>query len=317
MDELSLLRTNRRDFLKKSAGAAALFATGSVPFEALARDSAVRLTILHTNDVHSRIEPFPMDGSRNQGLGGVARRAALVKKIRQEQKNVLLLDAGDIFQGTPYFNLYGGELELQIMSDMGYDAATMGNHDFDNGVAGFAKQLPHANFPILVSNYNFENTELNGKTQPHKIFEKQGLKVGVFGLGIELHGLVNKKNYGETQYQDPVVKANETASFLKNDKHCDLVICLSHLGYKYKDQKVSDQVLARSTRNIDLIIGGHTHTFMKLPEDIMNLDGKITTINQVGFAGINLGRLDYFFDRESKHRKMVAAFYPVHEHGMV
>src|SRR5215217_1270359 len=131
MEELSLLRTNRRDFLKKSAGAAALFATGGVPFEALARGSAVRLTILHTNDVHSRIEPFPMDGSRNQGLGGVARRAALVKKIRQEQKNVLLLDAGDIFQGTPYFNLYGGELEMQIMSDMGYDAATMGNHDFD------------------------------------------------------------------------------------------------------------------------------------------------------------------------------------------
>lgn len=317
MEELLLSKINRRDFLKKSAGAAALFTAGAVPFEALARDSMVRLTILHTNDVHSRIEPFPMDGSRNQGLGGVARRAALVKKIRQEQKNVLLLDAGDIFQGTPYFNLYGGELELQIMSDMGYDAATMGNHDFDNGVAGFAKQLPHAKFPILVSNYNFENTELNGKTQPYKIFEKQVLRIGVFGLGIELHGLVNKKNYGETQYQDPIAKANETASFLKNDKDCDLVICLSHLGYKYKDQKVSDQVLARSTRHIDLIIGGHTHTFMKLPEDIMNLDGKITTVNQVGFAGINLGRLDYFFDRESKQRKMVAAVYPVHEQGMV
>ncbi|SKB85188.1 metallophosphoesterase [Dyadobacter psychrophilus] len=312
MEELSLLKNNRRDFLKKSAGTTALLALGGFPYEALARDSAVQLTILHTNDVHSRIEPFPMDGSRNQGLGGVARRAALVKKIRQEQKNVLLLDAGDIFQGTPYFNLYGGELELQIMSDMGYDAATMGNHDFDNGVAGFAKQLPHANFPILVSNYNFANTELKGKTQPHKIFEKQGLKIGVFGLGIELHGLVNKKNYGETQYLDPIAKANEAASFLKNEKHCDLVICLSHLGYKYKEQKVSDQILAKSTRNIDLIIGGHTHTFMKLPEDVMNLDGKITTINQVGFAGINLGRLDYFFDRESKHGKMVAAVYPVH-----
>ncbi|MCF0040930.1 bifunctional metallophosphatase/5'-nucleotidase [Dyadobacter fanqingshengii] len=317
MEELSLLKNNRRDFFRKSAGTAALFALGSFPFEALARDSAVQLTILHTNDVHSRIEPFPMDGSRNQGLGGVARRAALVKKIRQEQKNVLLLDAGDIFQGTPYFNLYGGELEMQIMSDMGYDAATMGNHDFDNGVAGFAKQLPHAKFPILVSNYNFDNTELKGKTLAYKIFEKQGLKIGIFGLGIELHGLVNKKNYGETQYQDPIAKANETASFLKNDKHCDLVICLSHLGYKYKDQKVSDQILAKSTRNIDLIIGGHTHTFMKLPEDIMNLDGKVTTINQVGFAGINLGRLDYFFDRESKRRKMVAAVYPVHEHGLV
>ncbi|MCF2490672.1 bifunctional UDP-sugar hydrolase/5'-nucleotidase [Dyadobacter sp. CY347] len=316
MEELSLLRSNRRDFLKKSAGAGALLALGN-PFEAFARESTVRLTILHTNDVHSRIEPFPMDGSRNQGLGGVARRAALVNKIRQEQKNVLLLDAGDIFQGTPYFNLYGGELEMQIMSDMGYDAATMGNHDFDNGIAGFAKQLPHAKFPFLVSNYNFDNTKLKGKTQPYKIFEKLGLKIGVFGLGIELNGLVNKKNYGETEYLDPITKANETASFLKNDEHCDLVICLSHLGYKYKDNKVSDQILAKSTRNIDLIIGGHTHTFMKLPEDIMNLDGKMTTINQVGFAGINLGRLDYYFDRESKNRKMVAAVYPVHEHGLV
>ena len=317
MEELSLLKTNRRDFLKKSAGASALLAAGTFPFEAFSKDSNVQLTILHTNDVHSCIEPFPMDGSRNQGLGGVARRAALVKQIRQEQKNVLLLDAGDIFQGTPYFNLYGGELEMQIMSDMGYDAATMGNHDFDNGVAGFAKQLPHATFPILVSNYNFNNTELQGKTQPYKIFEKQGLKIGVFGLGIQLAGLVNKKNYGETEYLDPITKANETASLLKNEKHCDLVICLSHLGYKYKDNKVSDQALAKSTRNIDLIIGGHTHTFMKVPEDILNLDGKVTTVNQVGFAGINLGRLDYYFNRESKQRKMVAAVYPVHEYGLV
>jgi 5'-nucleotidase len=312
-----LLRNDRRNFLKNGAGAAALLALGSIPFDAFARDSTVRLTILHTNDVHSRIEPFPMDGSRNQGLGGAARRSALVKKIRQEQKNVLLLDAGDIFQGTPYFNLYGGELEMQIMSDMGYDAATMGNHDFDNGIAGFVKQLPHAKFPILVSNYNFDNTELKGKTLPYKIFEKQGLKIGVFGLGIELAGLVNKKNYLETEYLEPIAKANETASLLRNEMHCDLVICLSHLGYKYKDDKVSDQILAKSTRNIDLIIGGHTHTFMKEPENVMNLDGRVTTINQVGFAGINLGRLDYFFNRESKHKKMVAAVYPVHEFNFV
>ena len=314
MDEL--LKNNRRDFIKKGAGAAALLAMGTLPIEAFARESTIQLAILHTNDVHSRIEPFPMDGSRNQGLGGAARRSALVKKIRQEQKNVLLLDAGDIFQGTPYFNLYGGELEMQIMSDMGYDAATMGNHDFDNGIAGFVKQLPHAKFPILVSNYNFDNTELKGRTAPYKIFEKQGLKIGVFGLGIELAGLVNKKNYLETEYLDPIVKANETAALLKNEMHCDLVICLSHLGYKYKTDKVSDQVLATTTRNIDLIIGGHTHTFMKEPEHLMNLDGKVTTINQVGFAGINLGRLDYFFNKESKSRKMVAAVYPVHEFGL-
>jgi len=317
MEELVLSTTSRRDFLKSGSAAAALFALSASPFAAFAKEETVQLTILHTNDVHSRIEPFPMDGSRNQGLGGVARRAALVKKIRSEQKNVLLLDAGDIFQGTPYFNMFGGELEMKLMTDMGYDASTLGNHDFDNGIAGFVKQMPHAKFPFLVSNYDFNNTDLKGRTQSYKVFKKQGIKIGVFGLGIELAGLVDKKNYGDTVYQDPVAKANETASILKNELHCDLVICLSHLGYKYKEEKVSDQILAKSTRNIDLIIGGHTHTFMKVPEDIKNLDGKVTTVNQVGFAGINLGRLDYFFQKDTGKRLMTAAVYPVHEHGLV
>ena len=312
MEELRLSTNSRREFLRKSLGAAAFMGLGSAPLTGFGKDATVQLTILHTNDVHSQIEPFPMDGSRNQGLGGVARRSALITKIRQEQHNVLLFDAGDIFQGTPYFNLYGGEVEMVAISRMGYDAATMGNHDFDNGLSGFAKQLPHANFPFLVSNYNFENTELQGKTKPYQVFRKQGIKVGVFGLGIELHGLVNKKNYLETQYLDPITKANETASLLRNELKCDLVVCLSHLGYKYRDDKVSDLILARSTRNIDLIIGGHTHTFMKAPEAVMNLDGKPTTINQVGFAGINLGRLDYFFDRESGKQKMVSSVYPIH-----
>jgi 5'-nucleotidase len=316
MEEL-LLTNSRRDFLKKSAKVAALAGLGTLPFAASAKDATVQLTILHTNDVHSRIDPFPMDGSRNQGMGGVARRAALIKKIRQEQPNVLLLDAGDIFQGTPYFNLYGGELEFTMMSQMGYDASTMGNHDFDNGIAGFVKQLPHAKFPFLVSNYNFDNTDLKGRTQPYKVFKKQGIRVGVFGVCIELEGLVNKKNYGETVYLDPIAKANETASLLKNEHDCDLVICLSHLGYRYKENKVSDQILAKSSRNIDLTIGGHTHTFMKEPETVINLDGKATIINQVGFAGINLGRLDYFFDREKRTKQMVSAILPVHEHYIV
>ena len=317
MEELLLSTTSRRDFLKSGSTAAAFFALNASPFAAFAKNGTVQLTILHTNDVHSRIEPFPMDGSRNQGLGGVARRAALIKQIRAEQKNVLLLDAGDVFQGTPYFNMFGGELEMKLMSDMGYDAGTMGNHDFDNGIAGFVKQLPHANFPFLVSNYDFNNTDLKGKTQSYKVFRKEGLKIGVFGLGIELAGLVDKKNYGDIVYQDPIAKANETAAILKNDLHCDLVICLSHLGYKYKEDKVSDQILARSTRNIDLIIGGHTHTFMKVPEDIKNLDGKITTVNQVGFAGINLGRLDYFFQKGTGKKIMTAAVCPVHEYSLV
>jgi 5'-nucleotidase len=317
MEELLFQATDRREFLKKAGTIAGFLGVSASPLAAFAGSETVQLTILHTNDVHSRIDPFPMDGSRNQGMGGVARRSALIKSIRAEQKNVLLLDAGDIFQGTPYFNVFGGELELKLMSDMSYDASTFGNHDFDNGVEGFVKQMHNAKFPFLSSNYDFSNTALDGKTKPYQIFKKQGIKIGVFGLGIELKGLVSKSNYGETQYLDPIQKGNEMASFLKNEKRCDLVICLSHLGYKYKDNKVSDQVLAKSTRNIDLIIGGHTHTFLKEPETVLNLDGKATLINQVGFAGINLGRLDFFFDRQSGKHKMMAAVCPVSEKILV
>ena len=272
--------------------------------QALVNGEVVKLCILHTNDVHSRVEPFAMDGSKYQGLGGVARRAALIAKIRADEANVLLLDAGDIFQGTPYFNLYGGEIEMKLMTAMGYDATTMGNHDFDNGLEGFYKQLHHAKFPVICSNYDFSNTLLGKSTVPFKVFHKGGLKIGVFGVGIELKGIVEDKNYGDTVYVDPVMKANEMALLLRLDLKCDLVICLSHLGYSYRNDKVSDKVLAAQTRNIDLIIGGHTHTFMDVPEDVKNLDGLVTTINQVGFAGINLGRVDYYFERyKGKHVK--------------
>ncbi len=304
-------KINRRSFIRTGGTVLAAAALSSYSLDALAASDVQRLTILHTNDVHSRIEPFPMDGSRNQGLGGTARRAALIKKIRAEEENVLLLDAGDIFQGTPYFNMFGGELELKLMSQMGYDAATMGNHDFDNTIDGFYKQLPNANFPILVGNYDFSNTVMHQSTKPYQIFQKNGLKIGVFGLCIELAGLVDPRNYKETRYLDPIQKGNEIAALLKNDLKCDLVICLSHLGYKYNDNKVSDQILAKNTRNIDLIIGGHTHTFMDQPEDVKNLDGQITTINQVGFAGINLGRIDYFFEKRGGKKLKAASSYTI------
>ncbi|ACU04389.1 bifunctional metallophosphatase/5'-nucleotidase [Pedobacter heparinus] len=304
-----LLKINRRNFIRTAGVAATTFALNFKAYDAFAAGDLVKLCILHTNDVHSRIEPFPMDGSRNQGLGGTARRAGLISSIRAKEKNVLLLDAGDIFQGTPYFNKFGGELEMKLMTAMGYDAATMGNHDFDNGLAGFHKQLPHANFPILCSNYDFSNTLLKGSTQPYKLFKKEGLKIGVFGIGIELKGLVEGKNYGDTVFIDPIAKANEMADLLKQDLKCDLIICLSHLGYKYAANKVSDQVLAKNNKNIDLIIGGHTHTFMDQPEDVQNLSGRITTINQVGFAGINLGRIDYYFERYKGKRIKTASPY--------
>ncbi len=299
---------NRRRFLKQAGAFAAFSALGTAPLAALANEDHISLTILHTNDVHSRIDPFPMDGSRNQGLGGVARRATLVKRIRQEARNVLLLDAGDTVQGTPYFNLFGGQLEMELMSKLAYDASTFGNHEFDNGLAGLAKMLPYAHFPFLTANYDFSNTILKGKTRDYAIFKKQGLRIGVFGLGIELDGLVDPNNHRDVRYLDPIATANTLAARLKHDYRCSLVVCLSHLGYRYNnDQQVSDRVLAANTRHIDLIIGGHTHTFMPEPEDIRNLDGEATTINQVGFAGINLGRLDYVFERQSGKKTLVTA----------
>lgn len=303
MEELK--SNSRRDFLKKFGLLSATIAA-SPWISTEASVGIEKLTILHTNDVHSRIDPFPLDGSRNAGLGGVARRATLVSQIRKEEKHVLLLDAGDIFQGTPYFNLYGGELELKLMSKLGYDAATLGNHDFDNGVDGFSKQLPHANFPIICSNYDFKNTSLENKTVPFKVFKRGRLKIGVIGVGIELEGLVEKKNYGETIYLDPIIQANKYASILKEEEKCDLVICLSHLGYKYKEQKVSDQVLAKQSSNIDLIIGAHTHTFMTQPDTLKNADGKEVKIFQVGFAGINLGRIDYYFEKDRNRKTSIA-----------
>lgn len=295
----------RRSFLKNTGLTAAMLAGGAEEIWALAgKPDIVKITILHTNDVHSRIEPFPMDGSRNQGLGGAAKRASLIKKIREQEKNVLLLDAGDIFQGTPYFNFYGGELEMKLMTAMGYDAATIGNHDFDAGIEGLVKQMVHADFPLLIANYDMKDTLLKDKTKPYQIFNKSGVKIGVFGIGIELQGLVPKALYQDVEYLDPIAEAQKVADILKHDEKCDFVICLSHLGYKYDGNKVSDTVLGQSTRNIDLIIGGHTHTFLNEPVKEKNLDGRVVNITQVGWAGIVLGRLDVFFEKNRKGKCM-------------
>jgi 5'-nucleotidase len=291
---------SRREFLKRSCAAAGILAAMPFPLEALAGGEIKKLTILHTNDQHSRIEPFPLDGSRYQGMGGFANRATLLRQIRSEEKHVLLLDSGDIWQGTPYFNMFNGSLEFQLMSEMGYHAATLGNHDFDNGVEALAQQMEWAKFPFLIANYDFKNTALQGKTQPYKIFKFDGIDVGVFGIGIELEGLVTKSLYGETQYLEPIQTANQTAHRLKHDFHCDLVICLSHLGYKYKDKKMSDLDLAYNSSHIDLILGGHTHTLLDHPDEVKNAAGRKVLVNQVGWAGIALGRVDYYFEKKKK-----------------
>ena len=287
---------NRRSFIAKStAGALGLSLAPS--WDLLAATSQ-QITILHTNDMHSRIDPFPNDGGRNAGKGGMARRAQLIKEIRQQEEHVLLLDAGDIFQGTPYFNLFGGELEFKLMSQMGYDASTLGNHDFDNGISGLLDQLPHAQFPFIIANYDFAGTALHQQFAPYKIFQKGEVLVGVFGLGIELQGLVNEKLYGSTRYLDPISVAREMVQELKA-AGCDLIICLSHLGYQYRSERVSDMVLAQQVSGINLIIGGHTHTFLDEPSVVENPEGNSVLVNQVGFGGINLGRIDFTINKGS------------------
>ncbi|MBS1646810.1 MAG: metallophosphatase [Bacteroidetes bacterium] len=300
---------NRRDFLRYMFGSsAALMLSDSMYAEHLyQKENIEKLTILYTNDVHSRIEPFPNNDPKYPNQGGAARRAAIIKKIRSEEKNVLLLDAGDIFQGTPYFNFYAGELEYKLMTQMGYDIATFGNHDFDLGVENIVKQLPYAGFEFVCANYQFKDSPLEGRINPYKIIKKGSLKIGVLGLGIELQGLVEKKKYGAIQYQQPIEIAQKTAAILKHDKKCDYVICLSHLGYDYKENKISDTVLSEKTENIDLIIGGHTHTFLNEPKLKVNVANKPVYITQVGWAGIWLGRIDVSFSKSSKHQAAISS----------
>ena len=290
----------RRKFIKQSSAGLALASLGSVALQAC-ETSQKHITILHTNDTHSQIEPFAVDHHKYSNKGGVARRASLIEKIRKQNPNTLLLDAGDIFQGTPYFNYFGGEIEFKLMSLLKYDAATLGNHDFDNSIEGFYKQLPNANFDFVCANYDFKNTVLDTQVKPYKIFFKEGIKIGVFGLGIELQGLVSPSLYKETKYLNPIEITQDISKELKEDQNCDLIICLSHLGYRYRNpQRISDVKLASATRNIDLIIGGHTHTFLSEPTLAKNLDDKKVLINQVGAYGVNLGRVDFYFDEKNQ-----------------
>ena len=290
----------RRDFIQKTAISSAFLGLGGLSLSSFSSVNTKHLTILHTNDVHSYIDPFPENHPKNPNMGGVARRAALIEQIRKENSNVLLLDAGDIFQGTPYFNYFGGEIEFKLMSMMKYDLATIGNHDFDNGIDGLYNQLPNASFSFVNANYDLKNTILDGHIKPYKIFHKNGIKVGIFGLGVELEGLVDKRNYKEAVYNNPVEITQDMTRILKHEQKCDLVICLSHLGYQYKNDpdKISDTKLATLTKDIDLIIGGHTHTFLDKPTILKNTDGKDVIVNQVGCYGLNLGRIDFYFDND-------------------
>jgi 5'-nucleotidase len=293
---------NRKQFIQRSLLASSAL---SLPLESLfqlggEKKNIKHITILHTNDVHSHIEPFPANHRRFPNRAGVSRRYTLIQNIKEENPNTLVLDAGDSFQGTPYFNFYGGELEFKLMSKMGYHASTIGNHEFDNGIDNITAQLQHAKFDMLNANYDLSNTSLDGLVKPHQVYEIDGIKIGVFGLGIELDGLVSNTLYKETKYLNPLEIAQEQIKTLKRDLKCELVICLSHLGYKYDSEKVDDIKLAESTLGIDLIIGGHTHTFLDKPTKVTNASGNITLVNQVGWAGLNLGRIDFYFDKQNQ-----------------
>jgi len=183
---------------------------------------------------------------------------------------------------------------------MGYDAGTLGNHEFDNGLGDIQSAIKLANFPIISSNYDFSDTILAGQTQRHLIIKKGGLKIGIYGLGIELYGLVGKLNYDKTRYHDPLRTALEMERLLKKDHNCDLVICLSHLGYSYEHDKISDTALAPFTKYTDLIVGGHTHSFLEKPKVLKNAVGKPILVNQAGWAALAMGKVEFVFDQTGK-----------------
>lgn len=283
----------RKEFLKRTS----LLAAGSIlPFGVASATSGLSsiddITILYTNDTHARLDPFPKNAKEFAGLGGIARRASLIKKIRWAQKNVLLLDAGDVFHGTSWFDVYGGGVDFKLMTEMNYDAMAIGNHEFDRGPDGFAEAADHAGFPFLAANYIVRNTPLDPFVQRQIVKEFDGFRIGIFGLGIEFDGVINRSLTGSVRAADPISNAVQITRYLKNSLRCDFIICLSHLGYHYSDARSDDHDIARTVDDIDLIIGGHTHTFLEAPTEIQKESGKSVYITQMGHGGVRLGRID-------------------------
>ena len=291
---------NRRTFLTTSAAfGATLVGFPRTLLEASAPETVI--TILHTNDTHSQIDPLPAN-DRNAGKGGVARRATLVKRVRKENPNTLLLDAGDVLQGTPYFNFYKGEVEYKAMSAIGYDAGTLGNHEFDNGVEALAAALKFANFDIVSANYDVKGTVLEDRVKRYVVKTVGGIRVGLFGLGISPTALITPANFKGVTFIDPVIAAREVAKKLREEERCALVVCMSHLGYN-EDGKRGNSMLASQVDGIDFIASGHTHLFMEEPVTATQPCGAKTLIFEVGKSGIYVGRVDFTF----RTGKLVAA----------
>jgi len=252
------------------------------------------ITILHTNDTHSQIDPLPANDQQYPDKGGVARRGTLVKRVRKENPHTLLIDAGDVFQGTPYFNFYKGEVEYKSMSLIGYDVVTLGNHDFDNGVNGLAAAMKFATFDFVSSNYDVRGTPLESRVRPYVVRGIAGVRVGLFGLGISPDNLITPENFKGVKYSDPVKAAREVVDKLRGRERCTLVVGMSHLGYypEGRQGEVGDTQVAAQVDGIDFIASGHTHTFMKQPVLTKTPSGGNTIIFQVGKSGIYVGRVD-------------------------
>jgi 5'-nucleotidase len=251
----------------------------------------IKLVILHTNDTHSQVEPTEKSMLKTSDMGGYARRMGVINQIREQEKNVILVDAGDFSQGTPYFNFFNGRVEIEAMNRMKYDAGTLGNHEFDNGIDTLAVILKNAKFPEVNSNYELDKTPLKGMIKPYIVLIKNGLRIGIMGLGVNPKSLIFEKNYKGLEYNDPVEKANEISMLLKKKEKCDVIVCLSHLGADTTKMDVNDFDIAHKTRYIDVIIGGHSHSMITNTTE-KNADGKSIVIAQMGKSGLYLGRVD-------------------------
>lgn len=250
-----------------------------------------QLVILHTNDTHSCVMPINpnLADTAMADRGGYLRRVVMIKEERKQHPDLLLFDSGDFSQGSPYYSLFKGDVEVGLMNEMKYDAATIGNHEFDFGIDNMARLFKKAQFPIVCSNYDFTGTPLAGLVKPYIILQRQGLKIGVFGLCPELKGLVSEANYGVIKYLDPIEKGKEMAEFLKKKEKCDVVICLSHLGWNIDG--VDDTEMIPGSRYIDLVLGGHSHTYFKQLQYVKDLDGKLVPVDQNGKSAIWVGKM--------------------------
>ena len=266
----------------------------------LSAQQVKELMILHTNDTHSRVEPVNKhDANKDQAdKGGYVRRASFIKQMRAENKDLLLFDCGDFSQGTPFYNMFKGEVEIKLMNEMGYDAATIGNHEFDFGLENMARLFKMAKFPFVCANYIVKGTVLENLVKPYVVIERKGMKIGVFGLSPKMEGLVQADKCKGIVFEEPYAVANRIAEYLKKREHCDAVVCLSHLGWKASpNNPLCDEELVAKTRNIDLILGGHSHSLIIPPVYYKNLDGKEIPVTQAGKNGIYVGKINLNFER--------------------